>query len=143
MERSGALDITPLTDADIGEVIALWTQCGLTRPWNDPYADIALARETPSSDVLIGRHEGRIVATAMVGSDGHRGYAYYEAVDPDLQRTGLGREIMEAAETWLKARGCPKFHVLVRSANTEAMAFYERLGFATDDALLLGKRFDA
>jgi len=68
VERSGALDITPLTDADIGVVIALWTQCGLTRPWNDPYADIAFARETPSSDVLIGRHEGRIVATAMVGS---------------------------------------------------------------------------
>ena len=138
---SGALEITPIADGDIDDVIALWTRCGLTRPWNDPHADIALARETPSSDVLTGRQDRSVVATAIVGSDGHRGYVYYIAVEPDLQGAGIGREIMEAAETWLKTKGCPKVHVLVRSANTEAMAFYERLGFAVDDALLMGKRF--
>ena len=90
--------------------------------------------------MLIGHQHDRVVATAMVGSDGHRGYVYYVAVEPDLQGSGIGREIMEAAETWLKARGCPKVHVLVRSANTEAMAFYLRLGFAADDALLFGNR---
>ena len=31
-------------------VIALWQACGLTRPWNDPAADIALARRGPQFD---------------------------------------------------------------------------------------------
>ena len=55
-------------------------EAGLTRPWNDPNADIALALATPSSTVLAGRIDGRLVATAMVGSDGHRGWVYYLAV---------------------------------------------------------------
>ncbi len=40
-----ALSIAPITDAGIADVIALWQRCGLTRPWNDPAADIALARK--------------------------------------------------------------------------------------------------
>lgn len=138
---SESLDLSPVQDAEIPALVALWGRCGLTRPWNDPAADVALARQTPSSDVLVGRIDGRIVASAMVGSDGHRGYAYYVAVEPELQGLGLGAALMAEVETWAKSRGCPKLHVLVRSANAEAMAFYERLGFARDDAVVFGKRF--
>ena len=35
------ISITPITDADVDAVIALWQRCGLTRPWNDPASDIA------------------------------------------------------------------------------------------------------
>ena len=35
------MDIGPLEDAEVEEVVALWESCGLTRPWNDPRADIA------------------------------------------------------------------------------------------------------
>ena len=50
-----ALAIADIADADVATVIALWQACGLTRPWNDPAADIALARREPHSTVLIGR----------------------------------------------------------------------------------------
>ena len=30
--------------------ICLWQRCGLTRPWNDPAADIALARKEVQLD---------------------------------------------------------------------------------------------
>jgi hypothetical protein len=68
-----ALAIADIADADITTVIALWQACGLTRPWNDPASDIALARREPNSTVLIGRDGDAIVATVMVGYDGHRG----------------------------------------------------------------------
>ena len=68
-----ALAIADIADADITTVIALWQACGLTRPWNDPDSDIALARREPNSTVLIGREGDAIVATVMVGYDGHRG----------------------------------------------------------------------
>ena len=123
-------------------MIALWERCGLTRPWNDPQTDIRAALDNPSSEILIGERDGHIIASAMVGVDGHRGYAYYVAVEPELQGGGLGRAMMDAAEAWVKDRGAPKFHLLVRSTNDKAMAFYERLGFARDDAVLFGKRLD-
>lgn len=135
------LKVSSLADADIAPVIALWERCGLTRPWNDPHKDIALARATPSSDVLVGRLDGAIIASAMVGTDGHRGYVYYVAVEPDLQGKGYGRTIMQAAQDWARARGCPKFHLLVREGNSEVISFYERLGFERDPVVLMSKRF--
>jgi hypothetical protein len=79
---AAVLAVAPIGDADIADVVALWQACGLTRPWNDPVADIALARSGRNSTVLIGRDGETIVATAMVGHDGHRGWVYYVAVDP-------------------------------------------------------------
>ena len=49
------LDIDPIADPDVDAVVALWRACGLTRPWNDPYADIALARRTASATVAFSQ----------------------------------------------------------------------------------------
>jgi hypothetical protein len=71
-----ALTIAPIGDADIAAVVALWQRCGLTRPWNDPAADIALARKGVNSAMLVGRDGSGIVASVLVGHDGHRGWVY-------------------------------------------------------------------
>ncbi|MBR0870658.1 GNAT family acetyltransferase [Bradyrhizobium tropiciagri] len=139
---TSALAIAPITDGDVADAIALWQRCGLTRPWNDPAADIALARRGPGSAVLVGRDNGRIVATAMVGHDGHRGWVYYVAVDPDRQGKGLGRSIMSAAEDWLRAAGVPKLQLLVRRENTRAGAFYQSLGFEESTSVMFAKWLD-
>ena len=137
-----ALAITDIADADVEAVIALWRRCGLTRPWNDPGSDIALARRNPNSTVLVGRADGAIVATAMVGHDGHRGWVYYVAVDPDLQKNGLGRAIMDAAEQWLRAAGLPKLQLLVRRENSKAGAFYQSIGYEEADTIVFAKWID-
>lgn len=135
------MQIVEIDEADIEPVVAFWERCGLTRPWNDPRADIALARLTASSTVLVGRNDETIVATAMAGSDGHRGWIYYVGVDPDARRAGLGREIMEAAETWLREHGVPKVHLMVRGENAESQGFYRALGYEAQEVVVLGKRF--
>ncbi|MGY3447320.1 GNAT family acetyltransferase [Bradyrhizobium sp. USDA 4473] len=139
---SPSLAITPITDADISDVVALWQACGLTRPWNDPTADIALARRGPNSAVLVGRDAGAIVATAMVGHDGHRGWVYYVAVAPGRQGKGLGRTMMEAVENWLRAAGVPKLQLLVRRENAKASAFYQTLGYEESTSVMLAKWLD-
>ena len=53
MSEKTALAIADIADADVAAVIALWQACGLTRPWNDPAADIALARREPNSTILL------------------------------------------------------------------------------------------
>ncbi|MDD1536128.1 MULTISPECIES: GNAT family acetyltransferase [unclassified Bradyrhizobium] len=137
-----ALAIDAITDADVEEVVALWRRCGLTRPWNDPHADIALARRRDNSTVLIGRANGVIAATIMVGHDGHRGWVYYVAVDPDSRKRGFGRVIMAAAEDWLRAAGIPKLQLLVRRENAPANAFYGSLGFELSTSVMFQKWLD-
>ena len=139
---SPSLAIAPIADADIPDVVALWQACGLTRPWNDPASDIALARRGPSSTVLLARAAGAIVATAMVGHDGHRGWVYYVAVDPNSQGKGLGRVMMAAVEDWLRAAGVPKLQLLVRRENAKAGAFYQSLGYEESTSVMLAKWLD-
>jgi ribosomal protein S18 acetylase RimI-like enzyme len=137
-----ALAIDAIGDADVEGVVALWQRCGLTRPWNDPQADIALARRRDNSTVLIGRANGAIVASVMVGHDGHRGWAYYVAVDPDCRKRGYGRVIMAAAEDWLRRAGIAKLQLLVRRENAQANAFYGSLGFELSTSVMFQKWLD-
>jgi ribosomal protein S18 acetylase RimI-like enzyme len=136
------LAVAPIADADVASVIALWQTCGLTRPWNDPTADIALARKGPNSTVLIGRDGNAIVATAMVGHDGHRGWVYYVATDPDRRGKGYGRAIMNAVEDWLRAAGMPKLQLLVRRENVHVAAFYQSIGYEEAQTVVFAKWLD-
>lgn len=123
------VEIREMEDGDVEDVVAVWTSAGVTRPWNDPAKDLAFARLNPHSTVLVAVEAGRVVATTMVGEDGHRGWVYYVAVDPARRGRGLGRAIMQAAERWLVARGVWKLQLLVREENVAVQRFYERLGY--------------
>jgi hypothetical protein len=136
------LDIGEIDDGDVEAVVTLWERCGLTRPWNDPHADIALARTGDTSTVLVGRQGGQIVASVMVGCDGHRGWVYYLSVEPDQQGRGLGRAMMRAAEAWTRSLGVPKIQLMVRGSNVETIGFYRAIGYLQEDTVVLGKRFD-
>ena len=136
------MEIRPCTTADREEVVALWDGCGLTRPWNNPRADFDLALTTATSTILGGFVAERLIASAMVGFDGHRGWVYYLAVRSDQQRRGMGRVMMIAAETWLRSRGVPKIQLMVRDDNKSALAFYERLGLEKQAVVTLGRRLD-
>ena len=95
---------------DIADVVALWQALRV---------DAAVERSRPptsrwrggdaNATVLLGRDGAAIVASVMVGHDGHRGWVYYVAVDPDHRAQGYGRTIMTAAEDWLRraaSRNC-------------------------------------
>ena len=137
-----ALEIAPIGDADAAAVIALWQACGLTRPWNDPAADIALATGHANAAILAGRDGGAIVATVLVGHDGHRGWVYYLAVDPGHRHAGYGRLMMDAAEDWLRARGIPKLQLMVRGDNAKVHAFYQSLGYYDQQRTTFAKWLD-
>jgi ribosomal protein S18 acetylase RimI-like enzyme len=135
--------IRPFEVTDEAAVILLWERCGLTRPWNDPRKDIRRKLCVRPDLFLVGVLDGAIVATVMAGYDGHRGWINYLGVDPAHQRQGFGRIIMEEAERLLRAEGCPKINLQVRTSNLGAVEFYKSIGFATDEVVSLGKRLEA
>lgn len=127
---------------DESQVVELWRRCELLRPWNDPYKDIQRKLDIAPDQFLIGVDEDCVIATAMIGYDGHRGWIYYLAVSPDVQRQGLGRVLMDEAERRLRALGCPKINLQVRTSNTQVIDFYRSVGFVEDAVLSLGKRLE-
>lgn len=131
-----------LAVGDIDAVISLWRACDLTRPWNDPRKDIEFALQGPSSTGLIGIFDGVIVASVLVGHDGHRGSVYYVGVHPDFRGRGLGQQIMNAAEDWLRSQGVWKLNLLVRQENDTVLKFYDGLGYSDQGCVSLGKRLD-
>jgi len=132
--------IRPFAPADTEATVALWRECGLVVPHNDPYQDIVRKLAVQPELFLVGEVEGRVAASAMSGYDGHRGWIYYLAVTPRLQRRGLGRRMVAAVEERLRGLGCPKINIQVRAGNDRVLGFYARLGFAADDLRSLGKR---
>lgn len=133
--------IRPFSRADTDAVVTLWTECGLVRPWNDPLADIERKLTEQPELFLVGiGDDDAVIATAMVGFDGHRGWAHYIAVAPPLQRKGLGRQLMAEVERLLVERGCPKLSLQIRDDNTKVLGFYRGLGYGQDNVISLGKR---
>jgi len=134
------MHIESLSPSQFDAAITLWHDAGLTRPWNDPLDDLRRAMAGPASTVLAGTDNGQLLATAMVGHDGHRGWVYYVAVRPDRRGHGHGRAIMRACETWLTARDIPKIDLMVRTENDSVLAFYHAIGYGRDEVFVMSKR---
>ncbi|EQD39502.1 GCN5-related N-acetyltransferase, partial [mine drainage metagenome] len=122
-----ALHIRPFQRTDEERVLSLWRRCDLVRPSNDPRKDIRRKLAVRPDLFLVGEADGQIVATAMAGFEGHRGWLNYVAVDPPLRRNGVGREIVGVAEHLLRESGCPKINLQIRTTNQDVIAFYRRL----------------
>lgn len=126
--------------SDEAAVISLWDVCGLIRPWNDPREDISRKLAEQPELFLVGTAEDELVASAMAGYDGHRGWVYYFAVAPEHREQAFGRMLMQEVERRLIERGCPKLNLQVRSSNAGVVDFYRKLGYAQDDVISLGRR---
>ena len=134
------LKIRPFARSDTEAVIEVWNLCGLLRSVNDPKKDIARNLKVRPDLFLVGVADGALVATAMAGYEGHRGWVNYLGVLPQYQRHGYAAQMMAEVERLLRLEGCPKINLQVRTGNAQAIAFYERIGFKQDPVLPFGKR---
>lgn len=132
-------DVEPATLDDLAPTTALWAEAGLTRPWNDPAADFRQAIRTPTSEIFIIRRNTEIVASVMVGYEGHRGWVYYLATADAYRGQGLGQRLMQKCETWLLAQNCPKLMLMVRSSNSTVIDYYKALGYSQSDVVTMEK----
>lgn len=136
------MQIRPFQPADEAAVIALWRKCDLCRPWNDPKKDIRRKLKVQPELFLVGLASDALVASVMVGYEGHRGWINYLAVHPEHRRQGYARQLMAEAERLLREIGCPKINLQVRASNRDVIEFYRRIGFSVDEVVSLGKRLE-
>jgi GNAT superfamily N-acetyltransferase len=122
------ISIREASSDDRAAAIALWQECGLTRPWNDPVSDFDRAVSFTGSTIFVAEDDGDVVGTAMAGFDGHRGWIYYLGVRPVHRGEGVARRLIEAGADWLRDRDCPKVELMLREGNP-ASGLYEHLGW--------------
>ena len=89
-----------------------------------------------SSRFLAARHphhsfakRGRIIGYAVSGHTGDHGYLQRLAVDPDVQRSGIGAALVLDCLHWMRRAGVDRVSVNTQEANARAFALYERMGF--------------
>ena len=132
--------IRTFQSSDTDEVIYIWEQCGLIRNWNNPKLDIQRKMTFQKEFFFVGELSNKIIATAMFGYDGHRGWLNYLAVIPQFQKKGFGRRLLEFGENLLFEKGCPKLNLQIRTDNAEAIKFYKTVGYSEDASVSFGKR---
>ena len=125
---------------DTETVIKLWKKCKLIVQWNDPFKDINRKLSIKDNLFIIGEMNKNIIASAMAGYDGHRGYIYYLAVLPEYQKKGIGSSLLSIVEKKLLQLGCPKINLFVRNTNIRVKAFYKMNDYEIQDSQIYGKR---
>nr|BFF10960.1 GNAT family acetyltransferase [Microbacterium flavescens] len=135
-----SIDIRQFTPADTEAIVSLWQTAGLTRPWNDPYADIRRKLTVQPELFLVAEDDSVIVGSVMAGYDGHRGWLYYLASTPERRGEGIARSLVTEAEERLLAMGRPKVQLMVRPDNGVTREFYAALEYEPFDVWATGKR---
>ena len=135
------LQLRAYDDADEAAVIALWNE-GLPddAPHNDPATAIRNKLAVERDLFFVAVEGGAVVGTVLGGYDGHRGWVYSLAVKPQHRRQGVGSALVHRLEQALAGRGCLKVNLQVRSSNAAVVAFYEKLGYAVEPRVSMGKR---
>ena len=134
------LNIRTYEQKDEIEVINLWELCNLIVPQNDPKLEINSKVNFQPDLFYVGLFQKKLIASIMVGYEGHRGWINYLVVHPDYQRRGFGRQLMKYATNILSNMGCQKINIQVRESNRSVIQFYKKLGFTDDEVLSYGKR---
>ena len=132
--------IRTFRDADRDAVAALWRVVFAgERPHNEPDRIFAEKGDVQPELFFVAEIDGTAVGTCLAGYDGHRGWLYRVAVDPRIQRRGVGTALVRHAEAALIAMGCPKINLQVRAHNAAVVAFYRKLGWEPEELISLGK----
>jgi len=126
---------------DYAHVIALWEHAGpgihLRR--SDEPGEIDKKIQRDPDLFLLAEIKQQVIGSVLGGFDGRRGMVYHLAVNENYRRKGIGAILMEELEKRLKAKGCLRTYLLVTHENSEAIRFYENLGWQVMDLLIYGK----
>lgn len=125
---------------DIDAIARLWDRAGVSRPWNPVAADVDFCLAQPHARLFLRRIGETVIGSVMCGQDGHRGWIYYLAVDPDHSHQGHGTALLAHAEAWLEHQGCWKIQLMVRHDNPEVIGFYAARGYRDCQTVVLQKQ---
>jgi hypothetical protein len=135
--------IRSFREADRSQLERLWSEVVPDDPpRNAPARMIEGVLAARPESLLVAELDGVVVGAVIAGWDGVRGWIYHLAVAPAQRRRGIATRLVRAAETTLRALGCPKINLQVRASNQSVVAFYRALGYQVEERLSMGRALD-
>ena len=119
------------------EVLELWKNAGIGIGSSDIKEEIAVVLNRNPDLFLIGKEEGKIVAVVIGAYDGRRGYVHHLTVDPDCQKRGYGKLILDELIEIFRKKKVHKIHLFIVKTNHEVVDFYQNLGWEIRDDLIM------
>ncbi len=127
---------------DKEEVIKLWNKVfPKTSPHHDPLTSINKKLAVNDNLFFVAESNNKkIIGTIMAGYDGHRGWIYSLAVNPDYRKKGIGSLLIKHAENELIKLNCPKINLQVLPSNKDVVNFYKKNGYNLEERIHMGKK---
>ena len=126
---------------DYPSVLRLWESAGAgvrVGPSDTP-AEIQKKLQRDPDLFLVAESKSEIIGTVIGGFDGRRGLVYHLAVAVPFRRRGVASQLMAAVERRLREKGCIRCYLLVRPDNSDAMEYYETVGWNLLDDQIFAK----
>lgn len=141
MDNTPGVSLFPFTMEAYEEVLQLWRVCeGIGLSDADSRENVARYLERNPGLSYIAAADRKVVGAILGGHDGRRGLLHHLAVHPSHRRRGIGRILAQRSLDALQNAGIGKCHGMVFKNNTEALAFWQSLGWVVrEDVCLISK----
>jgi ribosomal protein S18 acetylase RimI-like enzyme len=132
------MEIRRYRASDRPQLVRLWQRAFPNDPPRNEPTRMIDAKLAVDDLIFVAVEGEQIIAAAIAGYDGHRGWLYSVAVNETLRRKRVGSALVRHAVDVLRGLGCVKVNLQVRSTNATVVAFYESLGFEVEDRISMG-----
>jgi ribosomal protein S18 acetylase RimI-like enzyme len=130
--------IRELRGTDGESLRKLWKEAGLSSLGDDDRSLARMARRNPGL-VLVAVEGTQIVASALAGWDGRRGWIYHVATAASHRRQGIATRLLDQIEAALAVLGALKVNAMVQPDNDDGRAFWEARGYTPGQSRQVGK----
>jgi ribosomal protein S18 acetylase RimI-like enzyme len=107
---------------------------GEPRPMTDDYAEVVRTHQ-----VVVAERGGRIVGLVVLGVSDEGFFVDNVAVDPSNHGTGVGKALLEHAESAARRAGFDSIYLYTHERMVENLALYSRIGYVEYDRRLHGE----
>ena len=137
------MNVRPATEADLPALRALYAEFFAEYP-PPPYRAIELEQELAEVEeiarkeiALLAEEDGKPIGFTLARSREGTGYISDLFVREEARRLGVAKALLAGAIEALRAQGLSHVTVKVDEKNAPARAVYDRLGFRTEQRLLV------
>ena len=124
------IELREFLPADYDAVVALWRSAeGVVMRDADEREPLSAYLEQHRGLSFVATQDDMVVGAVLCGTDGRRGYLQHVAVAETHRRRGIGKALVDQSIRALAERGIDKCHLMVLADNTQAQAFWSRVGW--------------
>ena len=111
------------------DVVDLWKKTGISVTSSDSKDELKIMLNKNPDLCLIAKIDEEVIGVVMGGFDGRRGYVHHLAVDPEYQKKGYGKLLMDELIDRFQKKRIHKIHLFIEKRNEGVIAFYNKLGW--------------